>query len=457
MPTDALRLIDFIPVAERAAIVAGTSTYDATADFNTAIAWALQQHCMLELPNGTVRCLGDINYEAAHTGAVDIYGHGMSASCVLLDGTGIVDGFHIQNDSSPSVTYCYGPRFRDFTVQCANGAPRGITVTDMEQVVLERLWLRDAAGHNALFDSTLMSAMVRCLVTGGGSATEAQVRVDNSTTFLWDQNYISGGAGGCISGIDIDRSPNVMLSGGAIESTGVAVRVAADTDTSVGCVVGAIRDMDFENATGHYIEFGYGLSGSANVRSWEVRSCAGYPSGSTTIASAIKAKNTVACAAIRNNFATSTTGGAIHYLEATIGFQVSQHRNLFGNTTPWVMLDGTHRLDAGPLTDWDQDTILPNVQTAKTVTGATPSALTFTQGGINGIIRPGNGGATTMTALTDGWLYTRILIWATNANTTLSHSTSINGFFLIGGVNLLLDPNRMYEFTHNGNYWVQLS
>ena len=102
--------------------------------------------------------------------------------------------------------------------------------------------------------------------TSGGTAQDmgyAQIEIDGCTTWTWRDCHISGGNASTPSGFRVDRSNVVMLSGGSIESTGIAWQVAALYEASSTPYGITFDGVDFEGAGDHYGEAGYGWQGAA--------------------------------------------------------------------------------------------------------------------------------------------------------------------------------------------------
>ena len=75
----------------------------------------------------------------------------------------------------------------------------------------------------------------------------------------------------CQSGVRIDQSTMIRLTGGAVETAGVAVQICAiPTTTAFDAASITIDGVDFEGPTDHYIDVGLGMMGGgtavANVR-----------------------------------------------------------------------------------------------------------------------------------------------------------------------------------------------
>lgn len=117
------------------------------------------------------------------------------------------------------------------------------------------------------------------------------------------------------------------------------------------------------------------------------------------------------------------------------------------------------------------DQLIELAGTLTTLTGATPDISTsfsgisfefqtFTDGdttpSVSGYVnfKASNTSSTTITDFDDyNTTYPRILVLATNANTTIAHNANIE---LQGGVNYTMESGDILEFVYNGTVWVQV-
>lgn len=414
-------------------------------------------------PDRVFRCTTNINVHVGSGSSVDTVGPGWACGGVLFDGAGVTTGF-TQTGSG----WSYAGGFRNLRIRGTNGAVRGWTGTDLNMPRIERCFISGFAGAGAAFYGTLMGKLSHTLLTSCGSATEGSVEVDRtgsiqSTTFSWDHSYISGG-NTAVGGLVIGRTPNVTILGGAIESSGIPIRIAHRSDSAVGCVGGIIHSIDMENPgnSNPYIEMGAGLS-SVFVTSWDVRGSAGYPSSSTPTTYAVRLYRTNGCRFGPNNWAQAGSPTSTYELESTgnLGLVIEPHRNLFGNTFPWVRVNGSFVKAAGPQTEWLGGDVPVGKSAFDTLLAdtTTPSILVSdTQGGFYRSAAFASAAPITVTNLNNGELGMEITLRATNANTTLQHSAAgTDTFTLTAGANLAMVSQRPYIFIRNGSRWAQIA
>lgn len=436
----------------------GDGVTDDTTAVQTAFTVAGVFGGTIRLPPGlTFLCTANITVTVGQGFVTNIRGAGWAAGGIKFSGAAVTAGLNF--DGSP---YSYCGSVEDLKIACTSSAKRCITFKEVTNARLVHCWLDHAAGCGVKFDTTLMSLMQHTLVTGCGSATEGSVEVVGplSTTWKWDHSYISGG-NTTVGGLLIDSTGQVTILGGAIESTGAPIKIGSKTDTSYGCTAGLIHGIDLENPGNNpYIEFGAGLSG-VFVNSWDIRGCNGTPSGSAAVDVAVKFSNCVQISLESNNWALVGSPVATHNLNSTnnFGIQIRAHRNLVGNTYPWVIRNALHVKTAGPRGDWSSEEGSRGIASiGSSIGGVSASILVLaTQGGHYRVISVTNASPVTMTALTGGEQGMRILLVANDGNTTLTHSTSVaNQFNLQGNVNLNLASGKGYSFEHTGQLWLQV-
>lgn len=441
----------------------GNNTTPETTDMTAAVQNALLVAAQALVPvtigvSGTTLCTENLVVPVGLSTAVDIQGVSWTTGGLRFEGASVTTGLTFSGSS-----YSYCGEVRNLRIHCADGAVRGITFDDVNHPRVTNCAIHGADGAGVLYDTTLMGELNHTLIIGCGSATEASVEVDGvGTTWLWNHSRISDGDT-TQGGLKIDRTFGVTMLGGAIESSGTPLRIGSKTETSRGCEGGIIHGVDFENpGNGNpYIDCGEGLSSSAGVVSYDIRGCIGTPSGTTTVPYAVRMNASSALRFGCNRWAVPN-GTSVHELTSTTntGIVVEAHRDAFGTATPWARLNGAQVKAAGPHLEWASGGVPRGfVGTSVAVrTGATPSILLFdAQGGYYSQIIMSNGGATTVTALTGGERGMEITIFADDANTTLTHSTSTSDQFnTLAGSNLAMASGKAYRFVHNGTLWVQV-
>lgn len=456
-----ISVLDFIPTSLHAAILAGTSTTDVSSYINLAYDYAATVGGNVFFPAGRYYCTSDIDLPVGHP-CPDTYGTGYDSCKILFSGTGVTHGMYAAGNSS---TYPYMGSIRDLRIDCQSGAARGITAYGVDTPRIERVCVFSAAGAGIYLDYALVSKLEHCLIGACGSASEGQVVVDNSTTFFWSHCYISGSNGSTASGLMIDRTLQVTVIGGAIESTGIPIKIGSKSEGTYSTDNGIIMGVDLENPGTHYIEMGYGWTGTAQigVRNWNIINVNGFVSGATAIDYGAKLKNTIGITFDNVNLNLTGTPIASFWLQDSTnsGTIVRTSRYSFGNSYPWVMTGGYTVSTAHPLYDWNSGDP-KSINATKTIAdgGATPSFLLDAQGGTPKYIKFSNSVAQTVNNLATGAMTAgvEIIIQALDANTTLAHSANADdgAFILRGGTNLTLQTNEFYHFISDGQYWYEV-
>ncbi len=380
-------------------------------------------------PAGTYKITADIavpvgvSFLNASPFAIDIKGASREQTIFQFSGGAIVNGIYFNGVAGFKLC----GKISDLTLDGNTVAPTALTFANCDMPRAERLTVRRCTGRGVFFNTTIMGRFDNCYLIACGSAGQAQLEVLSSTTFEWHQSYCSSGNAAAVAAVRVDKSANTNFFGGAVETPGT-IQIGALADTTVGCVGGVIFGMDFEKPTDHFLEFGYGMSGSAFVQGWQVRGNTGFPSGAASVPYAVKLN---ACTSIRfgdNNWSQNGSPTATYWLEGVTnnGVVIEAHPELYGFAWPWVMQNGAQIASATPLIDFTQKDVVGDgtVPNQGTISGTTASnAVHATQGGIYERLLCGNGGPTTMTALTGGKRGMRLYMMDPNGNTTLTHST----------------------------------
>lgn len=401
-------------------------------------------------------CTANISVPVGGNSCVDLEGDGWSSGGLKFSGAGVTTGLTFTGSS-----FDYSGTVRDLKIACVSSAKRGITFTNLNHPRVVRCYISGAAGCGVKYDTCLMGKLEETLFTGCGSATEGTVEVINSTTWEWLHSRISGGTT-IVGGLLIDTTPNVAIRGGAIESCGVPIKVGSKASSTTGCIGGVIDEIDLENpGNGNmYIDLGAGLSGSAYVQAWQIRTSSGYPAGTTSVPYAVRFNQCQDVTVEDNNFGQAGTPTSTFELTGltNLAVHIRPQRAMYATPWPYVRINSTWTKAAGPHLYWNSYDVPRGLFSQKTITGATPSVLVdTTQGGYYAMLSTNNVGATTVTSLSGGELGMEIYIFAGDGNTTLTHSTSTaNAFNLTGGANLLLTNGKVYRFIHNGTLWVQV-
>lgn len=432
----------------------GVSLDDAA--FAAAITAAQAANAKLYLPPGTFQLSSPMPWPAG----LDIEGAGKDRTTVRVSGA--VNGIDAA-DAGPG--YAMSGTLRKFTLQGAGGALKGINLNFRNMPHIEAVRVSGFAQQGIYFNNCLLGFLGhQSYVINCGGATFAQVEVENSTTFLWDHAYISGTGVTTVAGLAIDKSSSTTIVGGAIESTGIPIRLGAKADAVTGVKGVSILGINLENPNNGatcYIEMGAGWSGAANQGVTNVQGFYNAsPSGSTTVAFSVKAQNTdtVYFAQCRTGLPTFANGGIANFELAgttNIRWSLGPMSSALGVSLMHVRENGAQRPDALPFFHWMQSG--GNIPVLARVTLALNSATPDTGGycfvGTNSAI------ATTILNLTGGFDRQLLYIYAGDVNTTLKHNNAGTGkFSLIAGVDKLLAVGSVTPFLWDPNVpgWRQV-
>jgi hypothetical protein len=446
----------------------GNGADNDTSAMNAAIAAAVTQRKTLFIPAGTYLLTSNITVPTPANSqyGFSIVGEGMHNGSILqFSGASVTTGLTFLSGVG---VYQYWGMITELQINCVSGAKRGITIDYAHAPEIVDCQFNGATEYGLVVANANQPVVSGCLFKNNGSSGTAQVWLDYATAFSFRENYIASGGVGAVSGLDIDRCPTGTVLGGAIESTGIMIRIGEAAENTVACSDIKIDGVNMENPSTCYIRAGYGWTGTASlgVTSLYITNCRGYSSGSTTAVIGVDLKNTFATQVVSSNFGLSTGPTATINLNGTTnaGAVVGQSRTSFGAAIPWVYLNGAIVQDATPLTDWFQSTSNENIlNVTRSATTATLDTNVFvTQGGLYNSIFLINAAPTTInrTANIPRINGTKLTLTALDANTTLAHlgGGGTGQFLLTGGVNLALVTNRAYTFSFNSNTgnWSQL-
>jgi hypothetical protein len=393
---------------------------------SSSIAW--KRHW----PSGSVGALGgkmtlpagilQLSASPLWPASVTIEGQGKEVTIVRISGA--VNGLNA-HDAGPTYAHQSG-RLKDLTVQGAAGALVGVDVNFRNMPRLEKVRVTGFARQGVYFNNCIMPKLDHSLVQACGGASFAQVEVENSTTFLWDHSYISGGNVTTIAGIAIDKTTSFIIIGGASESTGIPIRLCGKADAVIGTNAGLIWGIDLENPNNGadcYIELGAGWTGAQyqGVTRLTVGGVNQSPSGSATVKYGIKAQNTDTVHLLPNKWGTPAFGaGGVSNVELVgvnnIRWSATPQSSNLGAGLFYVRENGAERKDAKPYQPWEQGG--RNLVLAKQVAvGATPDCAGASY------LQSSNGGATTVLNFTGGVVDGQLLIFgASDAVTTIKHN-----------------------------------
>lgn len=415
--------------------------------------------------------------------AINIRGDGSSQTIIKFSSTGsFTRGFYANGNGQIQM----GPIFRDLQFYGNFAAPTAITFRQTDRAQVRDCIIRDFNAGGMFVDSCVATRLSRIYFSGCGSASVGVLEIDgslnNSTTTVLDQVYVSGGNAGCLAALRIDRAASIKVTGGAYESAGTPImigsKITSGTVTSI-----TIEDIDMENpGNGNvFIDIGAGLTGGALVENVRIEGTAGFPSGTTSIPYAIRMQN---CTQIHiaDTLLVQPTG-AISYIEMVgtniSGVVVDEHRGMAGTVAwAWARFNGSQIKSWGP---W-----LRCVLGQATQSGGGPpicqhpglrvpyvSSFTLSGTGIGclinnavggyvGLVVMSNSSATTVPSLQFGEPGMEIEIIAADNNTTLTFGNSGGAFRTISGANLTMVAGKAYKFVNDGangaggSCWVQL-
>jgi len=238
----------------------------------------------------------------------------------------------------------------------ADGAVSAFQIIGRSHIVIRHVFVGVGGGPfrfsqaGIRLASNLEVSMYDCLIQNSGSAQHAAVEVDGtaaapSTTFHWFNNRISGNPS-AIAGLMLDRVGGFVLIGGNIESSGVSIKIASQSESKYPTGPGVIMGMDLEIGSlsvDHYIDCGYGWTGKSEAGCKQIHFSNNslYPSGATTVTYGIQLANSYAVSAGTNTVALVTPPTAIFLLHgnANSGFTISGTTGSSGTQT-LVSIDG---------------------------------------------------------------------------------------------------------------------
>lgn len=194
---DVVSVLDFIPESEHAAIKAGTSTYDATADIQAAINLSCNGGGSVYLPAGTYKC-GALTA----TARLKMYGDGIFKSIISSTVTGSNDAFTITPLVGSGNT---GYLFEDFGIEpvIPGNGRYGIRVTLVtlayfSNSVFHRVYIGQFGSQGLYLDNTIANGdgfftttIRRCWITNGilGTKVGDSINIEENT-ITGSANYV---------------------------------------------------------------------------------------------------------------------------------------------------------------------------------------------------------------------------------------------------------------------------
>lgn len=447
---------DFVSVKDFGAT--GNGTTDDTTAVQAAYTYAGTIGCTVRWPAGTYKLTANINVPVG-TFAVDTVGDGWQNTIAAFSGSSVTKGFYFDGTS-----YSRSGSISDMKIVGASGAIHGVYFEDLNHPLCNRVEFTGFNGAAIFYDSTLNGVFSNCLVSSCGTSTEGQVVVDNiagagSTTWRWDQSRISGGSS-ALCGLMIDDTDQTTIVGGSIESTQTPIVFSSKTGRTHGVRVGIILGVDLENpGTGNpFLDFGSGWTTGAAVYEFTIDACNGSQSGTTSNPKAVKLANCTGVDFGQNNWGQAGTPTCTYSLEGTNnrGITIVPSRGLWGQTWPWVLVNGVQRKDATPRAPFNTEQVSGGIVGGVIAGTAGTIMTTPVQGGYYANPQVFNASATTMSTLTDGQDGEAITMTSTNGNTTIAHSPgTTDGFSILSGSNLVMVASQPYQFIRYSGVWRQ--
>ena len=429
-------------------------------------------------------CNADITVPTAATFAAPVasfQGNGLYPTVIF--GTGSTFGF-IQlgagatTGGTTSTNYNYAATFRDLGVELTGSANTAFYCNSVNQPKIERSWVVGSGtnGRAAYFLNCLVPVFEDCLVTGCGSATQFSVEFDLCTSLQWRGSRISGG-NTTKGGLAIDRCTNTLVDGCASESCGIPIVISSKAESAIPNTTIVLRGLELENPGNgnQYIDIGSGLSGSALVLDIVLNGWYGSPSGTTSMPSAVRARNFVGFEVRGSHFTLPGSPTCCFDINNTnsSGVVIGPHRNLSSLGIPWVNYVGVQVFAAGPHMEWQLGELqssrplctsrgLEGAYDGTNLTGTNPTiAIPGGMGGFYASKVVSNGSATTMT-LAGGEPGMLIKLLFADTNTTLSIGGSAGQFLLKSGQANPPAAGSMLWFFNDGqngsagSRWTQL-
>ena len=401
---------------------------------------------------------------------------------ITLEGTSGISGqtfMYFSNATDGIVVdgiteYPIAAPIKDIYVHGSNTALKGIQVLHTSCQVLENVYVNSFTQQGILIDNCIKPKLSNVIASANGGPSYAQIEVDNSTCFLWDNSYISGNnlVGNTIAGFRVDRTGPITMIGGAIESTDVPIQICSKAESVMPVQSVTIMGLDLENpGNGHaYIEAGYGWTGTtgSGVVGLTLLNLGLSPSGTTSIPYAIKLKNTC-------NFQIQNMGsvGVDDGSSTTAFLKLEGTTNKYANTgvfstpiaIPLVEENGIFRIDASPSMPWYQAGTSQRVFFSGSLTAN--SATPFIPIPLMGGVATNNSTPTTITNLRPtgdarpphGQIF---YLECADANTTIANMGSGSYYFQImtpTGASVTLVNGKIYQFIYNDTTanWVMMT
>lgn len=436
----------------------GNGVADDTAAMNAAIATAVSQRKTLFIPTGDYLLTANITVPtpATTTTGFSIVGEGKHNGSILrFSGAAVTTGLTF---TSGVGVYQYWDTISDLYFLCVSGAKRGLTINYAHAPNIVNCQFNGATEYGLVVENANQPVISGCLFRNNGSSGTAQVWLDYATAFTFQNNYIASSAS-AVSGLDIDRCPTGIVLGGAIESTGIPIRIGNAAEGTYPCKGITLQSVNMENPTSCYVKIGYGWTSTFGMQEIAIRDCIGYPSGSTTALIGVDMKHCSNVQVTNSRFGLSSGGTATFNLNGTTNayIYVGSNRNEFGSSIPWVLQNGSIVNAATPLVDWYS--AFDVGQTLSVSRSSTTSTLDLSplaaQGGIYNFVLLTNATPTTInrTSVVPAQAGYRLTLLAMDANTTIAHQGGggTGQFRNTSGANIALGLNQAVTYVYNSS------
>lgn len=278
-------MVDSAPVSVLDYGADPTGVADSAAAIQAAMTYCAANYKSLFFPAGAYLCASNLTVpRTANTNrGYKIFGEGKHyASRIIFSGAAVTTGLTF--NSSGAGVYQYWDTLSDLAIYGQSGALQGLTFSYAHAPRIENVHVTGFARSGVSMSNCNQPVLTGMLLSNNGSASYAQIALDRCTAFTLSDNYISASNAGGVAGIDIDRCPTGTVRNGAIESTGIPIRICEAAENAIACADIKLDGINMENPSTCYIRAGYGWTGTTGlgVTSLYITNCRGYVSGSTT-------------------------------------------------------------------------------------------------------------------------------------------------------------------------------
>jgi hypothetical protein len=466
---ESVSVFDFMTAAQIADVQARTLSTDVTFAIQAALTYAAANYRDLYFPSGNYRVTSNITVPltANNMRSYRLTGDGKDHETIItLDGAAVTTGFSFI--SSGVGVYQFWGEISGIKFTCVNSAARAVTFNYAHSPHIVGCAFNGATGTALLLQNCNQPVVEKCFFINNGSAALAQIQLDRCTAVSWLDNYVAEGNVGAIAGLDIDRNNTGLFSGGAIESTGIPIRVCAATDAAIGCQDLTFLSINLENPSTCYFKMGYGWTGAGQgVKNIVIKGCRGYTSSSTTVTIGVDLKSCTSVEITQSQFSVITAADCVFNLNGftNTSIYIGQQRAQYGNSYPWVKQNSAHVLLASPQYDWNSAWPFDQIVfgSVSTTTATLNNQIFAAQGGFYNVINLTNAAPQTInrTIAIPNVTGLRLTLIATDGNSTIAHlgGGGAGQFRNKSGANITLSANQCLEYRYNGNdgNWTQVA